>query len=150
MAKLKPFRKSSLYTFGKQRSWDKNIGRLIVFSMTIIIAVGFLGLLAFFYNESREDAAEVSVLAGQTSTYQEIRDIGALSDDVDDAKIEFNPINDMYALWWTGDSSFDDMEDNHNLDDFDQIEVHDDGDCDSFDQPDFADADDCIVYSINN
>ena len=81
----------------KMRSWDENIGKLIVFAVTIIIAVGVLGTLAYFYNQSRETATKMSVL---TSTSSSSTDIGTMwfCPGSTDNYVEYDPISDKYGL----------------------------------------------------
>ena len=59
----------------KKRSGDENIGKLIMFSITIIIAVGLVGLITYFYNSSRENAVAGSVLGSSASTVTELQDV---------------------------------------------------------------------------
>ena len=86
----------------KMRRWDENIGKLIVFAVTIIIAVGVLGTLAYFYNQSRKTATNMSVL---TSTSSSIADLTELKfcDSADTTwYITYSPIKDKYTLNCSG------------------------------------------------
>ena len=82
----------------KERSWDENIGRLIVFAMTIIIAVWVLGVLAYFYAENREEAAAMSVLGSTAATSQDLVDIWVCADDNDDNQVEYNAVSWEYTV----------------------------------------------------
>ncbi len=86
----------------KMRSWDENIGKLIVFAITIIIAVGVLWTLAYFYNQSRKTATNMSVL---TSTSSSIGNLTGLNfcDSADTTwYVTYSPINDQYTLNCSG------------------------------------------------
>ena len=90
----------------KMRRWDENIGKLIVFAVTIIIAVGVLGTLAYFYNQSRETATKMSVL---TSTSSSSTDIGTMwfCPGNTGNYVEYDPISDKYGMvcsWGTADA----------------------------------------------
>ncbi len=60
----------------KVRKWDENIGKLIVFAVTIIIAVGVLGTLAYFYNQSRDTASKMAVITSINSDINDLKAIG--------------------------------------------------------------------------
>ena len=82
----------------KMRRWDENIGKLIVFAVTIIIAVGVLGTLAYFYNQSRKTATQMAVL---TSTSSSISDLTGLEFcDKNDTTwyVQYSPVTDEYKL----------------------------------------------------
>jgi hypothetical protein len=83
----------------KVRRWDENIGKLIVFAVTIIIAVGVLGTLAYFYNQSRENATKLSVLTSTTSNLKDLQDAGFCKDDATEGKVVYQPIKDQYTLY---------------------------------------------------
>jgi len=80
----------------KVRKWDENIGKLIVFAVTIIIAVGVLGTLAYFYNQSRQNATELSTLTSTTSSKADLVWLNFCADW--DAHVNYDPIKDMYGL----------------------------------------------------
>ena len=61
--------------FLKQRKWDENIGKLIVFAVTIIIAVGVLWTLAYFYNQNKKVEWYMSVLASVNSSSDDLKAI---------------------------------------------------------------------------
>ena len=56
----------------KVRRWDENIGKLIVFAVTIIIAVGVLGTLAYFYNQSRKNAVVQSLITSTATKGEDL------------------------------------------------------------------------------
>ena len=132
----------------KERSWDENIWRLIVFAITIIIAVWVLGILAYFYQEHQEEAAVMSVLGSSSSDLTDLEDAGFLheQDDGEDAWIEYNAIADEYTMWTDDDSATlcdeqdgDDCE--IGIEDF--ATVDEDGDCDDS-------VEDCVVYELDH
>ena len=84
----------------KVRRWDENIGKLIVFAVTIIIAVGVLGTLAYFYNQSRKNATELSTLTSTTSSKADLVGLKFCKDW--DAHVNYDPIKDMYWLTCSG------------------------------------------------
>ena len=87
----------------KMRRWDENIGKLIVFAVTIIIAVGVLGTLAYFYNQSRENATELSVLTSTTSSTADLTGLWfCTASDTTSAHISYSPINDQYTITCSG------------------------------------------------
>jgi len=63
----------------KMRSWDENIGKLIVFAVTIIIAVGVLGTLAYFYNQSRDNAVMKSLITSTATKWADLETKGLCS-----------------------------------------------------------------------
>jgi len=63
----------------KRRAGDENIGKLIVFAITIVIAIGLVGLVSYFYTQSREQAVNTSILSSTNSTPAEITSIAALT-----------------------------------------------------------------------
>ena len=81
----------------KVRRWDENIGKLIVFAVTIIVAVGVLGTLAYFYNQSRENATQLSLLTSTTSSTNDLKDAGFCTG-TDTAYIKYDPVKDMYWI----------------------------------------------------
>jgi len=83
----------------KKRSWDENIGKLIVFAVTIIIAVGVLGTLAYFYNQSRKSATELSVLTSTQSSANDLKSLKFCSSS--DWYVSYDPITDIYWLTCT-------------------------------------------------
>lgn len=88
----------------KKRSWDENIWKLIVFAVTIIIAVGVLGTLAYFYNQSRKNATNLSILTSTTSSASDLTGLNFCSSDSINAHVTYTPISDEYTLtctWWT-------------------------------------------------
>ena len=81
----------------KMRSWDDNIGKLIVFAITIIIAVGVLGTLAYFYNQSRNTATQTSVLTSTSSSATDINTMWFCSSTTGNY-VEYNPISNEYGM----------------------------------------------------
>ena len=86
----------------KVRRWDENIGKLIVFAVTIIIAVGVLGTLAYFYNQSRQNATELSVLTSTTSSVSDLTGLGLCNSNTTQAYVSYTPVTDQYTLTCTG------------------------------------------------
>ncbi len=86
----------------KMRRWDENIGKLIVFAVTIIIAVGVLGTLAYFYNQSRETATKMSVLTSTSSSTADLTWLWFCTGSTKSAFISYTPIKDQYTLTCSG------------------------------------------------
>lgn len=88
----------------KQRSWDENIWRLIVFAITIIIAVWVLGLLGYFYTQYQEEARVMSVMSSSSSTPTDLLGIDYCDDTDDGAGIEYDAVQWEYAVscWDSG------------------------------------------------
>ena len=82
----------------KVRKWDENIWKLIVFAVTIIIAVGVLGTLAYFYNQSRNNAVNLSILTSTTSSTADLKNAGFCDDNTTSAYVSYTPISDEYTL----------------------------------------------------
>ena len=57
------------------RRWDENIGKLIVFAVTIIIAVGVLGTLSFFYKKYLDNKRYIAILSDKDS---KLKDLNAI------------------------------------------------------------------------
>lgn len=86
-------------TINKKRSGDENIGKLIVFAITIVIAIGLVGLVSFFYTESRQQAVNTAVLSSTNSTPAEILAIPGLTTACAGVTgISYNAISNNYAL----------------------------------------------------
>jgi len=89
----------------KVRKWDENIGKLIVFAVTIIIAVGVLGTLAYFYNQSRKNATELSTLTSTTSSASDLINLKFCAGTAwtDTWHVAYDPVTDTYGLFcWKG------------------------------------------------
>lgn len=56
----------------KKRSADENIGKLILFSITIIVALWLAWLVTFFYQNAKEKEIYSSVLLDVRSTHQDV------------------------------------------------------------------------------
>ena len=82
----------------KVRKWDENIGKLIVFAVTIIIAVGVLGTLVYFYNQSRENATNLSVLTSTTTSLDDLKEIKFCTDATTVWKVTYKPVANKYTL----------------------------------------------------
>lgn len=59
-------------TLNKRRSGDENIGKLIVFAITIVIAIGLVGLVSYFYTQSRQAAVDTGILGSTSSSAADI------------------------------------------------------------------------------
>jgi L-cysteine desulfidase len=76
---------------------------LIVFAVTIIIAVGVLGTLAYFYNQSRQNATELSVLTSTTSSVSDLTGLGFCEGtSLSAAYVSYTPVTDQYTLTCSG------------------------------------------------
>ncbi len=92
-------------TINKKRSGDENIGKLIVFAITIVIAIGLVGLVSFFYTENRQVAVNTAVLSSTNSNSADIVAVLANSSATDACTasgsgftIDFNAISNLYTL----------------------------------------------------
>jgi hypothetical protein len=86
----------------KVRRWDENIGKLIVFAVTIIIAVGVLGTLAYFYNQFRENSIKLSVLTSTSSSTDDLKKLGFCSSGTTEGYIKYDPVKDIYGIFCNG------------------------------------------------
>jgi len=84
----------------KVRSWDENIGKLIVFAVTIIIAVGVLGTLAYFYNQSRNNAIMESLLTSTATKWADLKTKGLCGNDT--GYITYDAMINKYTLHCSG------------------------------------------------
>lgn len=83
--------------FNKKRSGDENIWKLIVFSITIVIAIWLVGLVSYFYNTSRQQAVDISVLSSINSSSNEIQ--GVVPDcSGTGVQIQYNAITNQYSM----------------------------------------------------
>jgi len=82
----------------KMRSWDENIGKLIVFAVTIIIAVGVLGTLAYFYNQSRTNSTAMAVLTSTTTSVADLKGAGFCDSNSTTGSVSYTPITNKYTL----------------------------------------------------
>jgi len=89
----------------KMRKWDENIGKLIVFAVTIIIAVGVLGTLAYFYNSSRKNAVALSTLTSTSSSSADLKTLWFCKTTATWNYVKYDPISDTYGLVCSGTSA---------------------------------------------
>ena len=80
----------------KARRWDENIGKLIVFAVTIIIAVGVLGTLAYFYNQSRDTASKMAVLTSINSSADDLKAVGVC--DSSTGSVKYDARTGIYGI----------------------------------------------------
>lgn len=80
-----------------KRSGDDNIWKLIVFAVTIIIAIGLVGLVTYFYNQSRQQAVATGVLGSTSSTQADIRKLPNLGN-CEATAITYDAIANTYSL----------------------------------------------------
>jgi len=85
----------------KMRKWDENIGKLIVFAVTIIIAVGVLGTLAYFYNQSRKTASKIAVLTSINSSADDLAALKVCTGD-SSAKVKYDARTGIYGVVCAG------------------------------------------------
>lgn len=84
----------------KRRAGDENIGKLIVFAITIVIAIGLVGLVSYFYTQSREAAVNTGVLGSTSSTNADIIKLDGLKSCTASA-VEYDAISNLYSLTGT-------------------------------------------------
>jgi len=80
----------------KVRKWEENIHKLIIFAMMIIIAVGVLGTLAYFFNQSRQVAAKISILTATNSSSTDLKDSHFC--DSTTGRVLYDPLTWIYGL----------------------------------------------------
>lgn len=86
-------------TLNKRRSGDENIGKLIVFAITIVIAIGLVGLVSYFYTQSREAAIVSGVLGSTASSAADIQKVPGLSSAcAGSPKISYDAIGNVYTV----------------------------------------------------
>ena len=82
----------------KRRKGEENIGRIIVFAITIVVAVGLTAIISYFFNKYRNQAIDLAVLTSTTSSLEDITDRGFCSDSTTTAYIKYNAYTDQYTL----------------------------------------------------
>jgi len=88
-----------------KRKWDENIWKIIVFSLTILIAIGFVATATYFYNINKEKAILSSVIFDPASTTADIRKVTGNSYTWT-VTISYDALNSTYtANWGTGNAS---------------------------------------------
>jgi len=80
-----------------KRKWESEVWILIVFAVTIIIAVGFLWMLWFFYKKYLDNKKYISILWNQLSKLSDVNAIW-LCKTSSFSKISYDPVNDRYKL----------------------------------------------------
>ena len=85
-------------TLNKKRSGDENIGKLIILSVTIIIAVWFAWLITYFYQVSKEKEIYLSVLLDVKSTPENVNELDWF--EWCTYWISFNAITWLYEIQW--------------------------------------------------
>lgn len=83
----------------KRRAGDENIGKLIVFAITIVIAIGLVGLVSYFYTQSREAAVNTGVLGSTSSTPADLKKVAKCTGT--DVKVAYDAISNNYSLTGT-------------------------------------------------
>jgi len=84
-----------MVTMNKRRSGDENIWKLIVFAITIVIAIWLVGLVSYFYTESRQQAVNTSILSSTNSTAAEIANV---ADACTAAVITYWAVDNLYTM----------------------------------------------------
>ncbi len=79
------------------RKWGDNIGKLIVFIVTITISLWVLATLSFYYTKNLNNKKYIEVLAN-TNTKLEDLNIIWLCKTSSDSNISYNPMFDEYTL----------------------------------------------------
>jgi uncharacterized membrane protein len=87
-----------------QRKGDENIGRLIVFAITIVIAIGVVSLVSYFYNENRENAATTATVFSQTASVSDLDKLNLLTTTVTNeaVDIQYSALDGVYTATFTG------------------------------------------------
>jgi hypothetical protein len=81
----------------KRRAGDENIGKLIVFAITIVIAIGLVGLVSYFYTQSREAAVNTGVLGSTSSTNADIIKVKGLGS-CTASGVTYDAISNVYSF----------------------------------------------------
>lgn len=71
---------------------------MIAFASVILIAVGIVWLIWFFYAQTRENAVLKGILASPNSPGNQIKKIKWLENCLDDTTITHDVLNDIYTL----------------------------------------------------
>jgi hypothetical protein len=79
----------------KRRAGDENIGKLIVFAITIVIAIGLVGLVSYFYTQSRQVAVNTSILGDVNSS---TGDIAKVLPSCTNGSITYDAIQNTYTM----------------------------------------------------
>jgi hypothetical protein len=79
------------------RSWETQVWVMIIFSITIIIAIGFFWLLSYYYKQSLSNKKYFSVLWDIKSWKSSIQKLW-LCKTSNKVFINYNPITDIYKL----------------------------------------------------
>ena len=80
-----------------ERRWDDNIGKLIVFVVTITISLWVFTTLSFFYKKYLDNKRYIAILSDKDSKLQNLNAIW-LCKSSDDSTISYNAIFDKYTL----------------------------------------------------
>jgi hypothetical protein len=78
-----------------KRKWDENIWKLIVFAITIVIAIGVVSLVSYFYLQSKGDAVVNAVLNSPSSSPEELYKVWLCASPAEGSKVEVD------AIEWT-------------------------------------------------
>lgn len=81
-----------------KRSGDQRIGKMIVFSEVIIIAIWLIGLVWYFYTDSRKTAITKAILASTSSNGNDINKIAGLENCLSNTTLTYDVISDIYTL----------------------------------------------------
>jgi len=80
-----------------KRAGESNIGVLIVFSVTVIIAAGVLWILSYFYIKNLSYKKYVTILWNIHSSLSDLKNIWICKTSTN-AIIKYNVVNDTYFL----------------------------------------------------
>jgi len=83
--------------FYKKRKWDENIGKLIVFAVTIIIAVSFVWITTYFYTKKTYEKKVIRVLWDIWTKLKTLNYLWICSW-ASNSKISYIPIKNIYTL----------------------------------------------------
>jgi hypothetical protein len=86
-----------------QRKGDENIGRLIVFAITIVIAIGVVSLVSYFYNQNRENAATTATVFSQTATVADFEKLElVVAAEAGAVDVSYSALDGVYTATFTG------------------------------------------------
>ena len=83
------------------RRWDENIGKLMVFIITITISLWVLATFSFFYVKNLNNKKYMSILANTNSNLKDLNTIWLCKTSID-SNISYEPIFDRYTLKCSG------------------------------------------------
>lgn len=82
----------------KKRLWNENIGKLIVFAITIIIWIWVVSIYSYFFNVSSEQAVVQSILNSPSSTPDELFQAWLCASPAEGSEVEVDALQNLVFL----------------------------------------------------